>query len=204
MGAVRGRGWDRRDSTIAAGVVAGLVFVLVELTGSDIDTHAAQTLSTALAVVLFTVFGSAGVALAHWQRRLALFGAVTATLALLALGATVVSIWNGGPSLFGFGFNGTGGTVGGITDLLAIASSVACVLLATVRPGEDVGTRMVRLVAIGALALFIALAILAIVDHNLGIGVRVYAIVATVFVVATAVLLALRLLPAGEETAGAV
>jgi hypothetical protein len=195
----RGRGWDRRDLMIAAGVVVGLVFVLVELTGSRIDTHAARTISTALAVVLFTVFGSVGVALAHWQRRFALFGAMTATLSLLAFGATVVSVWNGGPSLFGFGFNGTSGTVGGITDLLAIASSAACVLLATVRPGEDVGTQWVRFVAIGALALFIVLAILAIVDHSLGISVRVYAIVATVYLVATVVLLALRLLPAGEE-----
>jgi len=183
---------------IAAGAVAGLVFVLIELTGSDVDRHAAQTLSVALAVVLFTAFGSVGIALAHWQRRFALFGTVTATLSLLALGATVVSVWNGGPSLFGFGFNGTSGTVGGITDLLAIASSATCVLFATVRPGEDVGTRLVRVVAIGALALFVGLTIVAIVD-SLDISSRVYAIIATIYVVATVVLIALRLLPIGEE-----
>jgi hypothetical protein len=199
MGVEHGRGWNLRDLVIAVGVVVGLVFVSIELTGSDIDRQASQTLGTALAVILFTVFGAAGVALVHWQPRFALFGAVTATLSLLALGATVVSIWKNDAFLFGFGFGGTSGTVGGITVLLAIASSATCVLLATVRPGEDGGTRLVRIAAIAALALFIALAILAIVDHDVDIGSRVYAILATVYVVGAAVLLVLRLLPTGED-----
>jgi hypothetical protein len=184
---------------IAAGVVAAVVFILIELTGSDIDKQASQTLGIALAMVLFTVFGSTGVALAYWQPRFALFGAVTATLSVLAGGATIVSTWDSGPFLFGFGFNGTSGTIGGITDLLAIFASAACVLLATVRPGEDGGTRLVRVAAVGALTLFVALAILAIVDHSVDISGRVYAIIATVYVVATAVLLVLRLLPVRED-----
>lgn len=200
MDARAGRGWDLRDAVIAAGVAVGVVFALIELTGSDIDKAAGQTLGTALVVILFTVLGSAGIALAHWQPRYALLGAVTATLSLLACGATVVSVWSGTPSLFGFGFDGTSGTIGGITDLLAIASSATCVLLATVRPGEDGGTRLVRLVAVGSLVLFVALAILAIVDHNIDIGPRVYAILATAYVVGTAVVLILRLLPTREET----
>lgn len=195
MGVERGRGWGLRNAVIATGMVAGLVFILVELTGSDIDKQASQTGGVALAVVLFTAFGSAGVALAHWQPRFALFGAVTATLSLLACGATIVSTWDNGPFLLGFGFSGTSGTVGGITDLLAIATSATCVLLATFRPSEDGGTRLVRAAAIGALALFVALAILAIVDDGVDIGARVYAIIATVYVVATAILLVLRLLP---------
>ena len=36
------------------------VFVLTQLTGSDIDEQAAQTIGTALALLLFYVFGSAG------------------------------------------------------------------------------------------------------------------------------------------------
>jgi hypothetical protein len=199
MGMEHGRGWNLRDAVIAVGVVVGLVFVSIELTGSDIDRQASQTLGTALAVILFTVFGAAGVALAHWQPRFAMFGAVTATLSLLALGAAVVSIWKNDGFLFGFGFGGTSGTVGGITVLLAIASSATCVLLATVRPGEHGGTRLVRIAAIGALALFIALAILVIVDHDVDIGSRVYAILATVYVVGAAILLILRLLPAEED-----
>jgi hypothetical protein len=199
MDAAGSRGWDLRGAVIAMGAVAGLIFVLLELTGSDIDRQAAQTLGTALMVILFAIFGSAGVALAHWQPRLAVFGVMTETLSLLACGATVVSIWSDGPFLFGFGFGGTSGTVGGITVLLAIATSAACVLLATVRPGEDGRTRSVRAVAVGALALFIVLAILAIVDHSVDISSRVYAIVATVYVVATVVLLVLRLLPTAEE-----
>jgi hypothetical protein len=196
---VEGRTWDLRDAVIAIGVIAGVIFALVELTGSDIDKQAGQTIYTALAVVAFTAFGSVGVALAHWQPRFALFGSLTATLALLAGGATVVSLWNDGSFLFGFGFSGTSGTVGGITALLAISTSAICVLLATVRSGEDGGTRLVRTAAVGALALVIGLAILAILDHDIDIGARVYAIIATVYVVATAVLLVLRLLPTREE-----
>jgi hypothetical protein len=180
-------------------VIAGVVFALIELTGSDIDTQAGQMIYTALAVVAFTAFGSVGVALAHWQPRFVLFGALTATLALLGGGATVVSLWNDGSFLFGFGFSGTSGTVGGITALLAISTSAICVLLATARPGEDGGTRLIRIAAGGALALLIGLAILAIVDHDIDIGARVYALLATVYVFATAVLLVLRLLPTREE-----
>jgi hypothetical protein len=196
---VGSRGWDLRDAVIAGGVVVGVLFALIELTGSDIDKQASQTLGTAFALVLFTIFGSVGIALARWQPRFSLSGVVSATLSLLACGATVVSIWNNGFFLFGYGFSGTSGTVGGITVLLAIAASAACVLLATVRPGEDSRTQRVRVVAVGALALFVALAILAILDHSVDIGARVYAIIATVYVVATAVLLVLRLLPTGEE-----
>ena len=201
MGVEQGRGWDLRDAVIVGGVLVGVIFALVELTGADVDRHAAQTGYTALAVVLFTAFGSVGVALARWQPRFAMFGAASATLSLLACGATIASTWNGGSSLFGFGFgSGTSGTVGAVTDLLAITSSAVCVLLATARPGEDGGTRLVRIAGIGALMLFDALVILLVLDDSVDIGARVYAAIATVYVVATAVLLLLRLLPTREET----
>ncbi len=200
MNVEQGRGWGVRDTVIAIGVIAGLLFVLIDLTGSDIDRHASQVGGVALAMLLFTVFGSAGVALAHWQPRFALFGAVTATLSLLAFGATTVLTWASGPVLFGFGFSGTSGTVGGITDLLAFSTSAICVSLATTRPGEDGGTRLTRVASIGSLAILIALAILAILDHDVDIGARVYAILATVYVVATSVLLVLHLLPLADDS----
>jgi uncharacterized membrane protein len=197
---LEGRGWDLRDIVIAGGVITGVVFALIELTGSDIDRHAAQTGYSALAIVLFTVFGSAGVALAHWQPRFALFGAASATLSLLAAGATVVSVWSENSySLFGFGFGGTSGTVGAVTVLLAMSSSAACVLLATVRAGEEAGARLVRIAAVGALVLLDALVVLAILDDGADIGPRVYALIATVYMFGAAILLVLRLLPAREE-----
>ncbi len=130
-----GRGLDLRDAVIVGGAIAGVVFALIELTGSDIDKQVAQTGYTSLAVVLFTAFGSVGLALAHWQPRFALIGVVSSTLSLLAAGATVVSVWSGSSSL-GFGFSGSSGTVVGITIMLAIASSAACGLLATIRRGR--------------------------------------------------------------------
>jgi hypothetical protein len=181
------------------GAVAGLVFVLTQLTGSDIDEQAAQTIGTAFALLLFTVLGSSGVALAHWQPRFALLGLATATLALLAGGATVVLLWTGPPSFLIFFFGGTSGTVAGITDLLALTGAGTCVLMATIRPEEDAGIRLARAAAAGSLALFIALAILLLVDPSIEIGARVYAILATVFVVASAVLLVLRLFPVAED-----
>jgi hypothetical protein len=203
MGIEQGRGWGRRDTVIAVGAVAGLLFVLIALTGSDIDRDASRIGGLALAVVLFAILGSAGIALAHWQPRFALFGVISATLSLLAFGATAVLTWDGGPVLLGFGFGGTSGTVAGITDLLAITAAATCVSLATTRSGEDGGTRLVRVAAIGSLALLIALAILMIVDQDVEIGARVYAILATVYVAATAVLLALRLLPLTEVSPAA-
>jgi hypothetical protein len=199
MNVERGKGWSVRETMIAVGTVATLLFVLIDLTGSDIDGHASQVGGIALAMVLFTVFGSAGVALAHWQPRFALFGAVTATLSLLAFGASAVLTWDSGPLLFGFGFSGGGGTAAGITDLLAFSTAAICVLLGTMRIGEDAGTKLVRVAAIGSLALLIALAILQVLVHDVEIGARVYAILATVYVAATAVLLILRLLPVAED-----
>lgn len=200
MNVERGRRWGARDTVIAVGAVAGLLFILIDLTGSDIDQHASQVGGIALAMLLFTVLGSAGVALAHWQPRFALFGAVTATLSLLAFGASAVLTWDSGPLLFGFGFGGGGGTAAGITDLLAFSTSAICVLLGTMRIGEDAGTKLVRVTAIGSLALLIGLAILQILVEDIKIGTRVYAILATVYVAAAAVLLILRLLPLAEDS----
>lgn len=199
MNVQQGRNWSARDAVIAVGVVAALLFILIDLTGSDIDQHASQVGGIALEMLLFTVFGSAGVALAYWQPRFALFGAVTATLSLLAFGATAVLTWDSGPFLFGFGAGGDARNVAGITDLLAISTAAICVLLGTTRIGEDGGTKVVRVAAIGSLALLVALAILQILVHDLDIGPRVYAIAATVYLAATAVLLTLRLLPLAED-----
>lgn len=197
------RDWGPRDSVIAAGVVAGIVFALIELSGSDIGKQAGQTIYTAFDVVLFTIIGSTGVALTRLQPRFALLGVVATILAPLAFGATVVSLWANGPSLFGLAFTGTSGTVGGITVILSVTASAVCVLLATERAGEDAPTRSVRLVGIGALVLIVALAILSIIDQSVDIGARVYAVLATVYVVATVTSLLLRLLPVEENAIAA-
>jgi hypothetical protein len=196
----RSRTWGARDTVIAVGAVAALLFILIALTGSDIDNAASQVGGIAVEMLLFTVFGFAGVALAYWEPRFALLGTATATLALLAFGATAVLTWDRGSFLFGLGFGGDAATVAGITDLLAIATSAICVLLATVGTDEDGGTRLVRFAAISSLVLLVALAILQILDDNVDIGPRVYAILATAYVAATAVLLILRVLPLAEDS----
>lgn len=200
MDAGTGRGGGLREAVIAVGAIAGLALILIGLTGSDVDKQASQMGGAAFALALFSVIGATGMALVHWQPRAALFGLVTATLALMAGGATVVSTWENGFFLFGFGFQGSSGTVGAVTVLFALASSAACVLLATARPGEDPATRWVRRTGIGALAFFVAAVVLAILDDSIDVGARVYAIAGTVYAFATVVLLVLRLLPTREET----
>jgi hypothetical protein len=125
------------------------------------------------------------------------------TLSLLACGATIVSAWGDTVSAYGFfGYGGTSGTVGAIADLLALTASATCVVLGLVRPDDDRRTQLVQVAAIGSLALLIALAILALVITSIDLGPRLYAIFAAVYVVATTVLLVLRLLPAeGDPTA---
>jgi hypothetical protein len=196
----RGGTWSARGAVIALGTLAALLFILIALTGSDIDDTASQVGGIAVEMLLFTSLGFAGVALAYWEPRFALLGTATATLALLGFGATAVLTWDSGAFLFGLGVGGDAATVAGITDLLTIATAAICVLVATVQDGEDGGTRLVRFAAIGSLVLLVALAILQILAHDVEIGPRVYAILATAYVAATAVLLILRLLPLAENS----
>jgi hypothetical protein len=175
------------------GTVAVLVFVAVELTGSGADEHISQTAATALATVIFTILGSVGVGFTRLQPRLALLGVVTGILSLLSFGAFVVSIWNQG--IFGFEIGGTSAQVAWITLLLTFAGAAACALLATTRPEDEGGVRVTRLAGVAALALFIGLGIFEVAVPSTDIGDKVYAYLATVYVVATALVLLVRLLP---------
>lgn len=201
MEAGRRQAGNLNGAVLAIAVLAGLFFVLVELTGSGSDAEISKTLSTALALLFFTILGSLGVALIRLQPRFALLGLVATTLALLAFGASVVSIWNNGSFGFGFGLGGTSSKVGGVTFILAIAASGACALLMTARPDDRGDVRLVRFAGIGALALFAGLAIVVIVDSAIHISGRAFAIVATVYVIAGALLLVLRLLQGDEHSA---
>jgi hypothetical protein len=180
------------------GTVAVLAFVAVELTGSGADEHISQTAGTALAMVLFTILGSVGVGFTRLQPRLALLGVATAMLSLLSFGAFVVAIWNQGVFGFGFGFSGAGAKVAWITLLLTFATAAACALLATVRPEDEGGVRVTRFAGAAALATFMGLGVLEIAAPSTDIGNRIYAYLATVYVVATALLLLVRLLPRRE------
>jgi hypothetical protein len=177
------------------GTVAVLVFVAVELTGSGADEHISQTAGTALATVLFTILGSVGVGFTRLQPRLALLGVVTGILSLLSFGAFVVSIWNRHFFGLAFGADATSTQVIGVTLVLTIGAAAACALLATTRPSEEGGVRVTRLAGVAALALFIGLGILEIAVPSTDISEKVYAYLATVYVVATALVLFVRLLP---------
>jgi hypothetical protein len=183
------------------GAIAGLIFVLTQLTGTNADTQIAQTLYTVLATSFFMVLGSVGVALIRFRPRFSLLGAATATLSLLAFGAFVASIWSDGSFGFGFGFGGTSAKVAWITLLLAFATSAASALTLVVTDWGDNGFRIVGLAGIGALWLFVGLAILAIADSSVEISARAFAIIATVYVVAAAILLVLRLVDAFDAAA---
>lgn len=177
------------------GTVAVLVFVAVELTGSGADRHISQTAGTALAMVIFTILGSVGVGFTRLQPRLALLGVVTGILSLLSFGAFVVAIWSHGALGFGFGFGGTSAQVTWITLLLTFAAAAACALLATARPGDQGGVWVTRLAGVAALAIFFGLGVLEIAVPGTDIGDKIYAYLATVYVVAATLLLLVRLLP---------
>jgi hypothetical protein len=197
MSAGQGRDWDLKDVLIGAGVVVGLLFMLIALTGSDVDKESPQTMGTALTLLIFTILGSVGVALVRIQPRFTLLGMVTALLSLLSFGAIAVLIWSDS-SPFSFGFNGTSWKAAGITALLSFATASTSALLMTQRAEEGGRVLLVRQTGIGALALFVGLMILAIVDSAVDIGARVYAIIAVIYVIATVLSILLRLLPADE------
>src|SRR5215207_9754950 len=180
-----------------AGAVAGLVFVLTQLTGSAVDESAARILYTAAALVIFSALGSVGIGLARLQPRYGMLGAASATIALLAFGATAVMAWTIDGLEYGFGGPGeTSIQVAWITALLALSTAAACgLILITGSPDEEDDVRFTRLAGLTALVLVVALAILPIVDSDIDIGPRVYAILATVYVIGAIVALILRLLP---------
>ena len=148
--------------------------------------------------MLFTVFGSVGVALAHWQPRFALFGAVTTTLSLL-FGVTVVSSGTATPSCLDWvqrdqrhgRRNHRSAGDRQLGDLRVAGDGAA-------RRGRwDRAVPRRRDRRSGPLD---RPGDTRIVDHDVDIGSRVYAILATVYVVGTAVLLVLRLLPPAEDS----
>jgi hypothetical protein len=191
-------GWKRRGVLTGVAAVATLVFILTQLTGGDSDLQLGRTLTTAYVMVIFTIMGTVGAALARSQPRFALLGVATAMLALLAFGALVASTWTSDHfGLFGFGFayGGTSAEVGDITLLLAVLAAAASALLLLRGAEEDGSSLLVALAGIGALVVVAGLGILAIVDSGVDVSERVYAIAATVYVVAGALLFLFRLLP---------
>jgi catechol 2,3-dioxygenase-like lactoylglutathione lyase family enzyme len=197
MNASQGRGWDLRAALIAIGALAGVVFVLTQLTGSDAETEIAKVGYTAYAVVVFTVLGSVGVGLARIRPRFALLGVITTILSLLAFGALVVSLWKSG-SIFNLGIGGSATKVLAVTALLAITAAAASALLLMTRRDEG-GALLVAIAGAGSIAVFAGLWILTIVDSGVDIGSRTYAIVAVVYVVAAVLLFLLLLLPSDER-----
>jgi len=179
-----------------AGAVAGLVFVLTQLTGSDVDENAGRTLYTAVALVVFSALGAVGIGLARLQPRYGMLGAASATLSLLAFGAITVLTWTIDGLGFGFGPGETAIQAAWITAMLAFTTAGACgLILMTGDPDEEDDVRFTRLAGLTALTLLVALGILSIVDSDIEIGSRVYAILATVYVIGAIVALILRLLP---------
>jgi catechol 2,3-dioxygenase-like lactoylglutathione lyase family enzyme len=198
MNAGQGSAWDLRTTLIATGALGGLVFVLTQLTGSDIDRAAAHVGYTAYAMVVFTLLGTVGAALATLRPRFALLGAVTTILSLLSFGALLVLAWRDGDILFGFGAGDrTNAKVLEITVLVASAGAFASALLLLTRRGDGAGTMLVAGAGIAAIAVLAILAILAAADSDVEIEPRPLAIIATVYVLAGALLFLLRLLPSG-------
>jgi hypothetical protein len=196
------RGWNLHRTLIAVAAVAGTVFILTQLTGEE-DGVVGQTVGTAYALAVFTVLGAAGAALARTRPRFALLGVTTVMLSLLSFGALVVSIWKAGSFSVGVGGSESSAKVMEITVLLAVMTAASSAVLLMTRPGEGGTVLLVALVGVGALALILVLAILAIVDSSIEVSGRVFAIIATIYVLSGVLLFLLRLLPSDRPSQAA-
>jgi hypothetical protein len=199
MNVSQDRGWNLHRTLIAVAAVAGTVFILTQLTGKE-DGVVGQTVGTAYALAIFTVLGAAGAALARTRPRFALLGVTTVMLSLLSFGALVVTIWKAGIFSPGLGGAESSAKVMEITVLLAVMTATSSAMLLMTRPGESGTVLLVGLAGVGALALIVVLAILAIVDSIIEVSGRVFAIIATVYVLSGVLLFLLRLLPSDRPS----
>lgn len=187
---------------IAIGLCAGAgVFVILFL-GEDahgFDQRATKMVGAAFFFSLFAIAGAPGARLAQRRdsTRLSLLGVLTAIVAVLAFGSVATVIWNG--EFYG---SSESFKVATIATMVALAMGFASLLLGSSREGDGSRVRTAQGGAVAALALLIALIVIEMLwPDSVDISVRWHGILATAFVLGSALTPLLRVIeaPAAEQ-----
>lgn len=176
---------------IAVLCAAALILIITIGSGSELDETGAQAIGTAVAFAFFSLAGVAGTNLARRRPRLALFGYVTAAIAVAAFLAMTALIWNGHSS-------GDGWRIPVYLTIVALGAGHASLLLGNARDDDSETVRLVRSGVLLAIAMLCTLAIAEISSPGKDIGLRPIAVVAVLYLLGTILLPLLR--RAGAES----
>ncbi len=165
------------------GILCAAALLLIAIIGSGpkLDETGSKAIGTAVALALFSLTGVAGTNLARRRPRFALFGYLTAAVALAAFLAMTALIWNGDPTDDGWRI-----PIG--TAILALGTGHASLLLGSARTEDGEAVSLVRAGVILAIAMLCSMAIVEISSSGMDIGVRPIAVVAVLYVLGTVLL----------------
>ena len=119
---------------IGALCAAALLLIVTIGSGSELDETGGKAIATAVALAFFSLTGVAGTTLARRRPRLALFGHVTAAVALAAFVMTTAQVWNGDLA-------GDGWRIPIDAAIFAIGTGHAALLLGSARTEDSEAVR---------------------------------------------------------------
>jgi peptidoglycan/LPS O-acetylase OafA/YrhL len=164
---------------------AALVLIATIGSGSELDETGGKAIGTAVALAFFSLTGVAGTNLARRRPRFALFGYLTAAVALAAFLAMMALVWSDG-------LTGDGWRIPVYLTIVAFGAGHASLLLGSQQPRDSEAVRLVRAGVILAIAMLCAMAIVEISSPGPDIGTRLIAVVAVLYLLGTILLPLLR------------
>ena len=166
-------------------IAAAMVLITVIATGSPLDETGGKAIATAVTVALCSLAGAMGTNLVRRQPGLALFGYLTAAVALVAFVSVTLAIWADGAQDGNW-------RVAAAASILAIGSGHASLLLASARAEDSDAVRLTRAGVLLAIALLCPMAIVEISSPGPDVGVRPIAVLAVLYLLGTVLLPLLR------------
>jgi catechol 2,3-dioxygenase-like lactoylglutathione lyase family enzyme len=158
-----------------------LVLIVTILSGSRLDRDGARAVGMAVALAGFSLTGSAGLRLAGKRPEMGLIGILALVLSVAGFLAVSALLWgdlDGGPDA----------RVAGVIIVLALAAGHLSVLLASARPGDSEGLRLLRggvVVCLGALTL---MAVVELTEHGEELDWRLAGVIAVLYVLGSVLL----------------
>lgn len=165
---------------IALLVGAGLLLIMVILSGSELDETSGKGLGTAVAFAVYSLTAMAGVTLAARRPDAALFAYMVAGVSALAFLAATVAIWSEPDS--------GGWELPGILFVLALGGGHGALLLKGAREGDAEAVRAIRLLVLIAIAALCLMAAIEISAHGSDMDPRLLGVTAVLYLLGTALL----------------